>query len=319
MRSLYPASASRTMANRVVSGKAGIIKMLNLLNQQKDRADLKARQERLNEELNFALEHKLPWGYGGWDSGKTETTTCEKHGEFERFTLVGKDFRGGENFKHSQCPECLRDELAEVDAKLRTLCVTELLDRAGIARRFEDCEFDNYQTVNQDAAKNLSACRGYVDNWERCFDAGLGLLMVGKCGTGKNHLAVAMTKNLIRNHLTRVEITDVMRVMRAVKNTWRHNSETTEDSVLDHFASLDLLIIDEVGVQFGSASELAILQEIVNVRYESVLPTILISNLTFEQLKDSIGERIVDRVTNGGHNRLAFNWESFRGKDGWSK
>lgn len=77
--------------------------------------------------------------------------------------------------------------------------------------------------------------------------------------------------------------------------------------------------IDEVGVQFGSASELAILQEIVNARYESVLPTILISNLTFEQLKDSIGERIVDRVTNGGHNRLAFNWESFRGKDGWSK
>lgn len=319
MYSPYPDLANRTMANRVVSGKAGIIKMLNLLNQQKDRADLKARQERLNEELNFALEHKLPWGYGGWDSGKTETTTCEKHGEFERFTLVGKDFRGGENFKHSQCPECLRDELAEVDAKLRTLRVTELLDRAGIARRFEDCEFDNYQTVNQDAAKNLSACQGYVDNWERCFDAGLGLLMVGKCGTGKNHLAVAMTKNLIRNHLARVEITDVMRVMRAVKSTWRHNSETTEDSVLDHFASLDLLIIDEVGVQFGSASELAILQEIVNVRYESVLPTILISNLTFEQLKDSIGERIVDRVTNGGHNRLAFNWESFRGKDGWSK
>ncbi len=319
MYSPYPDLANRTMANRVVSGKAGIIKMLNLLNQQKDRADLKARQERLNEELNFALEHKLPWGYGGWDSGKTETTTCEKHGEFERFTLVGKDFRGGENFKHSQCPECLRDELAEVDAKLRTLRVTELLDRAGIARRFEDCEFDNYQTVNQDAAKNLSACQGYVDNWERCFDAGLGLLMVGKCGTGKNHLAVAMTKNLIRNHLARVEITDVMRVMRAVKSTWRHNSETTEDSVLDHFASLDLLIIDEVGVQFGSASELAILQEMVNVRYESVLPTILISNLTFEQLKDSIGERIVDRVTNGGHNRLAFNWESFRGKDGWSK
>ncbi|PLM67202.1 AAA family ATPase, partial [Klebsiella michiganensis] len=51
---------------------------------------------------------------------------------------------------------------------------------------------------------------------------------------------------------------------------------------------------------------------------ESVLPTILISNLTFDQLKDSIGERIVDRVTNGGRNRLAFNWESFRGNDGVS-
>ncbi|HGV3480716.1 TPA: ATP-binding protein [Klebsiella variicola subsp. variicola] len=292
--------------------------MLNLLNQQKERADLKANQERLNEELTFALEHKLPWGYGGWESGKSETITCEKHGRFERFTLVGKAFRGGENFKHSRCPECLKEELAEVDAKLRALRVDDLLDRAGIARRFEGCEFDNYQAVNQDAVKNLSACQRYAENWEHCFDAGLGLLMVGKCGTGKNHLAVAMAKNIIRTHLARIEITDVMRVMRAVKSTWRHSSEVTEDSVLDHFTGLDLLIIDEVGVQFGSASELAILQEIVNARYESVLPTILISNLTFEQLKDSIGERIVDRVTNGGRNRLAFNWESFRGNDGVS-
>ncbi|WAD38193.1 ATP-binding protein [Klebsiella pneumoniae] len=287
--------------------------MLNLLNQHKERADLKAAQERLSEELNFAIERKLPWGYSGWDAGEIETVTCEKHGDFERLTLVGKAFRGRENFKHSQCPGCLHEQIAEIDAKLCALRVAELMDRAGIARRFESCEFDNYQTVNPDAAKNLSACQRYADNWEHCFDAGLGLLMVGKCGTGKNHLAVAMAKNIIRTHMAHIEITDVMRVMRAVKSTWRHNAEATEDSVLEHYTSLDLLIIDEVGVQFGSASELAILQEIVNARYESVLPTILISNLTFEQLKDSIGERIVDRVTNGGRNRLAFNWESYRG------
>lgn len=140
-----------------------------------------------------------------------------------------------------------------------------------LQRLTQSCEFDNYQTVNPDAAKNLSACQRYADNWEHCFDAWLGLLMVGKCDTGKNHLAVAMAKNIIRTHLAHIEITDVMR---AVKSTWRHNAEATEDSVLDHYMSLDLLIIDEVGVQFGSVSELAILQEIVNARYESVLPTI---------------------------------------------
>ncbi|SAQ10096.1 ATP binding protein%2C IstB family [Raoultella planticola] len=289
--------------------------MLNL-NQQKARHDLKADRERLAEELNFALEHKLPWGYSGWNSGNAEITSCEKHGDFERFTLVGKAFRGGENFKHSQCPACLRAQLAEIDAELRALRVADLMDNAGIARRFEECEFENYHPVNQGASKNLAGCRHYAENWPQVFETGKGLVMTGNCGTGKNHLAISTAKAIIRNHLARVEITDVMRVMRAVKSTWRHNSETTEDSVLERYASLDLLIIDEVGVQFGSASELAILQEIVNARYESVLPTILISNLTFEQLKDSIGERIVDRVTNGGRNRLAFNWESFRGNDG---
>ncbi|HCE8860335.1 TPA: ATP-binding protein [Klebsiella michiganensis] len=289
--------------------------MLNL-NKQKSRHDLKADRERLAEELNFALEHKLPWGYSGWNSGNAEITSCEKHGDFERFTLVGKAFRGGENFKHSQCPACLRAQLAEIDAELRALRVADLMDDAGIARRFEECEFENYRPVNQGASKNLAGCRHYAENWPQVFETGKGLVMTGNCGTGKNHLAISTAKAIIRNHLARVEITDVMRVMRAVKSTWRHNSETTEDSVLERYASLDLLIIDEVGVQFGSASELAILQEIVNARYESVLPTILISNLTFEQLKDSIGERIVDRVTNGGRNRLAFNWESFRGNDG---
>ncbi|MCM8227078.1 AAA family ATPase, partial [Enterobacter hormaechei] len=31
-----------------------------------------------------------------------------------------------------------------------------------------------------------------------------------------------------------------------------------------------------------------------------------------DQLKETIGERIVDRVTDGGRNRLAFGWGSFR-------
>ena len=61
-----------------------------------------------------------------------------------------------------------------------------------------------------------------------------------------------------------MEITDVMRLTRAVKSTWRHNAEMTEEDVIERFASLDLLIIDEVGVQFGSPTEMTILQEIIN-------------------------------------------------------
>ena len=70
------------MANQGVSGKRERTGMLNLLNQHKERADLKAAQERLSEELNFAIERKLPWGYSGWDAGEIETVTCEKHGDF---------------------------------------------------------------------------------------------------------------------------------------------------------------------------------------------------------------------------------------------
>ncbi|HCI6721735.1 TPA: ATP-binding protein [Klebsiella variicola subsp. variicola] len=289
--------------------------MLNL-NQLKEREDLMAQQAKLGDELAFAEVHTLPWGFGGWNSNHTSMASCPEHGGYERFTLVGKDFRGRETFKHSRCPACIRSEQASVESGLRELRVSSLLDDAGITRRFGDCEFDNYLEINQEASRNLAACKRYANNWPAVLEAGKSLVLTGSCGTGKNHLAVSLAKNIIRNHLASVELTDVMRLTRAVKSTWRRNADTTEESVLDHYASLDLLIIDEVGVQFGSPTEMTILHEIINARYESVLPTILISNLPREQLKEFISDRIFDRVTDGGRNYLVFNWTSFRGNNG---
>ncbi|NUH56526.1 ATP-binding protein [Citrobacter portucalensis] len=278
---------------------------------QHDKAQLLNRKADLEEEIQFARAGKRPWRCEHWLTSE-ETAECEKHGKYSRLVLKGRDVRGETIKRVSGCLTCIANELDQVQDALRILKVSELLDKAGIARRFQDCEFENYQAVNADAQRNLEACRRYVSSWEKCLAAGTSMIMIGNCGTGKNHLAVSMAKNIIRHHLATVEITDVMRLTRAVKNTWRHNSERTEDEVIDHFVSQDLLIIDEVGVQFGTPTEITILQEIINARYESVLPTILISNLTFEQLKESIGERIVDRVTDGGRNRLAFGWESYR-------
>ena len=278
---------------------------------QHDKAQLLNRRAELVEEMQFARVGKRPWRCEHW-LASDETTECEKHGKYTRLVLKGPDIRGEAIKRVSGCPSCIADELGQVQDALRALKVSELLDKAGIARRFQDCEFGSYQAVNAEAQRNLEACQRYVDSWEKCLATGTSMIMIGNCGTGKNHLAVSMAKNIIRRYQAAVEITDVMRLTRAVKNTWRHNSERTEDEVIDHFVSLDLLIIDEVGVQFGTPTEMTILQEIINARYESVLPTILISNLTFEQLKNSIGERIVDRVTDGGRNRLAFGWESYR-------
>lgn len=284
--------------------------------QREERDALDRRHGELTEALAFAVEQKTPWHLNHFNPGAPEAAKCDKHGDYQCQTITRQGIRGEEIKEHSRCPNCLREELTRTESAIRSMKVSGLLNDAGIALRFQDCEFENYQIVNDDAEKNLAACRRYVEKWDERMKAGTGLVMVGSCGTGKNHLAVSMAKAVIRNHLARVVITDVMRIMRAVKNTWRNHSEETEEGVLEFFASRDLLIIDEVGVQFGSPSELAILQEVINMRYESMLPTILISNLTLDQMKDSIGERIVDRVTDGGRNRLTFGWASFRGQAG---
>lgn len=283
-------------------------------NKYTERADLLSKRDRVDAELNFALTGEPPYNWRTWMILPPSECHCPDHGPYKQRTLQ-LDVAGRSSLvKHSGCPNCLRQQLLEVEATLRGNRISDLLDAARIARRFEHCELDNYEAVNSDAAVNRQACEAYANNWPRHLAAGTSMVMVGSCGTGKNHLAVGLAKKIIRDHLATVLITDVMRITRMVKSTWRNDAPRTEADVLDHYASLDLLIIDEVGVQFGSPSELAILQEVINSRYESMLPTILISNLTLQQLKDSVSERIVDRVTEGGNNQLVFNWESYRGK-----
>lgn len=285
--------------------------MLNF-NQKKERENLQLRREELNEELAFAHDGENMRHYANWEL-ITEDVACDAHGNYSRRTLISPEFRGTQRQRSSACPECVNDELAQLEVNLNQLRIADLQDDAGIARRFEHCEYSNYQPVNPQAEANLAACQRYSENWPKTLEVGTGLVMTGSCGTGKNHLAISIVKQIIQEHFAQVRITDVMRIVRSVKATWRSSAESTEEEVLDFYASLDLLIIDEVGVQFGTPAEMTILQEIINARYENVLPTILISNLTFDQLKGFIGERIVDRVTDGGRNRLTFNWPSYRG------
>ena len=277
--------------------------------------ELRAEMDELRAEIAFAQKGEKPWPYRSCLM-REGRGYCEKHGKYRTHILVWIDRNGEDREKISCCPDCLIAEASDLTMELSSLKAEELTDNAGIALRFRDCEFDNYLEVKPDAARNLAACRRYAENWPDMLENGTSLVMTGSCGTGKNHLAVSMAKHIIRNYLASVEITDVMRLTRAVKNCWRNDSEKTADDVIEHYASLDLLIVDEVGVQFGSAAEMAILQEIINARYEGILPTILISNLSPEELWAFISPRIADRITDGGRNWLSFNWPSYRSRIG---
>ena len=100
--------------------------------------------------------------------------------------------------------------------------------------------------------------------------------------------------------------------VRSVKETWRPGSEHSERKAIGRFYEPDLLILDEVGVQFGSEAEKIILYDIINGRYERVLPTILISNLPEAELGAYLGDRVLDRMSEGGGVTLAFDWPSKR-------
>lgn len=240
---------------------------------------------------------------------------CPKHGEFTKYVrkvdLIGKSFE-------TRCPNCIKEVIELVEQQIRDLNngerqakIKELKDKSGIPLRFASANFDSYiETTQNRLAKKI--CQRYADKWLERFKLGGGLVFCGKPGTGKNHLACAIANSVIENHQSEVYLTTVMRIIRKVKSTWGKDSDLTEEDAIKFYCGKSLLIIDELGVQFGTESEKIILFEIINERYEQMRPTILISNLTEEELGKYIGDRIIDRMKEGQGAVIKFDWESYR-------
>lgn len=100
------------------------------------------------------------------------------------------------------------------------------------------------------------------------------------------------------------------RIIRKIKDSW--GTATSSDSVLDGYAKVDLLVLDEIGTIASGESDRGLLYEIVDPRWQRVLPMIAISNLNLAELTDVLSERGVDRLNDHGGLLCIFDWESFR-------
>lgn len=243
-----------------------------------------------------------------------EPATCVQHGAYQ--SRVMRVFNGHEI--RTGCQKC-RDEvvakqetarLAQEERAKREK-IEALFRRSAIPTRFADRTLENYRAENAGQKRALQIATRYAESFSTPGTKGPSLVMCGRPGTGKTHLACAVGHALCEQGRS-VLFGSVLSAVRHIKETYRKDSLRTESDAIDDLVLPELLILDEVGVQVGSEHEKMLVFEIINERYQECRATVLISNLDQDELTAYLGERVMDRFRESGA-VLAFDWASYRG------
>lgn len=107
-------------------------------------------------------------------------------------------------------------------------------------------------------------------------------------------------------------IVTVADLMSNMKGTFSGGSTLTEERLLHDLSSVDLLVIDEIGMQTESRYEKVIINQIVDRRSSSKRPTGMLSNLNHEGMNALLGDRVMDRMRLGNSMWVRFDWDSYR-------
>ena len=233
-----------------------------------------------------------------------ENAYCSIHGSY-----VANKTAGG---KLSPCPQCQE----EAEAKKTALAaqqaqrrLAEKIGKCGIPKRHQHCRVSSYLATTQKQKALKDAIAQYTKDM---FSGSLkrNFVLLGNCGTGKTHLACAVGMEAIRQGKT-VLFATASEIIRRVQAAHKSTSETEWD-LMNTFADLDLLIVDEVGVQYNTESANRIITEIVNARYNNELPTIFISNLDKQAFQAVMGDRAMSRMQEDGCVPFVCDWQDYR-------
>lgn len=177
------------------------------------------------------------------------------------------------------------------------------MESAQIPKRYAHCSLESFSeksTVLRSAKKRVQE---FVDLWPN-HPEGKGLLLMGGCGVGKTHLAVAALVEIINTGKPgRLLFSNFQDLIQEIQASFDDSEVPTKSQLLRPLLEADLLVLDELGSQKPTTFVQDILYYVINTRYNGQLTTIFTTNYgdrvaeaKDETLEARIGTRLRSRL-----------------------
>ncbi|MCR4442945.1 MAG: ATP-binding protein [Peptococcaceae bacterium] len=173
--------------------------------------------------------------------------------------------------------------------------ITRLFESAQIPRRYLEKTFAAFEQELQPVAWK-TACR-YVERFSTIRNGFKNSLwFTGTKGTGKSHLAYAITNELLKQQYTviTVVVPDLLDMLRPKAD----KTKTLAEERMQAIRTADLVILDDLGAEKDSEWAAERIYLILNNRYNEQKPVVVTSNPLPDELEkiSQQWERIVSRL-----------------------
>ena len=181
----------------------------------------------------------------------------------------------------------LRDQQEKEMQAIEALKKQSLMDE-----RLRSATFDRFKKTEHNAW-NLKLCLRYAEPFDEMLEKNPGLLFYGGVGTGKTFAAACIANRLLERRVP-VVMSSFVKLLDTMKGC-----QTDDQAMIAKLNRAKLLIIDDLGAERSTDTALEKVYNIVDSRYRAKRPVILTTNLSLDEMKDTLDiryTRIYDRI-----------------------
>lgn len=207
---------------------------------------------------------------------------CEGKGVIKHNVEVGHSDFG----KLFRCPNSVSEADSERKEKLR---------RLGNLDAYFDKTLENFYVSIPGYSNNHNLSLGLALKAAQEFISNPSAIIVfeGVTGSGKTHLAAAIG-NAFLEFGRPVWLMNAPDLLDHLRSTYSPNSDVGYDQMFERVRTVDLLILDDLGIENPSPWAQEKLFQIIDYRYTHLLPTVITTNTRIEDMEARLRSRLLD-------------------------